>query len=534
MRTRYLFPFTPAELPEYRAEFLIIGSGIAGLYTALKAAKFGHVTLLTKRRVGDSNTEYAQGGIAAAIDSADSPSLHLKDTLEAGAGLNEVDAVQVLVNEGPSRVEELIELGTQFDTIEGELALTREGAHSRRRILHASGDATGEEIRRAVWEACVTHDRIRVYENTQLVDLLRNRDGECCGVLACHEERGLHVFKAAVTIVSTGGAAQLYKYSTNPDVTTGDGIAAAFRAGAEVMDLEFVQFHPTALTKEGAPPFLISEAVRGEGGLLLNGRGQRFMPKYHKLAELAPRDVVALAIWQEMDDAGAASVFLDVSHLKGESFAKRFPNIYRNCQAYGIDVPNEPIPVAPAAHYLMGGVRTDIWGRTNIPRLFVCGEAACNGVHGANRLASNSLLEGLVFGARIVESGRPWLDVAMDETIDHGPLGMTSVFAGLPSGANPASAQKIAEAIQHIMWERVGLWRSEEELASAAFDLERVAIKEAEQGSLIRALEAANMLLLGKLTACSALLRTESRGGHYRVDVPASRDIWLRHIIHAV
>ncbi|MDD2420678.1 MAG: L-aspartate oxidase [Heliobacteriaceae bacterium] len=532
MFPRYLVNFQYSNLPVFGTDYLVIGSGIAGLYTALKAVEYGRVTLLTKRKVEDSNTEQAQGGIAAAIDRGDSPSLHMEDTLKAGAGLNDLKAVEVLVSEGPARVEELIRMGTAFDRCEGEIAFGREGAHSRCRILHACGDATGEEIRRTLWRHCQEHGEITVFEGTQVIDVLVNSAGECYGVLAWQAKLGLHIYHAKVTVLATGGNGQLYKNSTNPEVTTGDGIAAAFRAGAEVMDLEFVQFHPTALTKEGAPPFLISEAVRGEGAQLFNSKGERFMPRYHELAELAPRNVVSLAIWQEMANTGAPAVFLKVAGEHDADFAQRFPTIHRKCLYYGIKAPAEMIPVAPAAHYLMGGIRSDLWGRTNIPRLFACGEAACNGVHGANRLASNSLLEGLVFGARIVEAGRQWLDQSPGTT----PAETTAsgaAFASLPSGELPAKAEGVAQAIQQVMWERVGLWRSARGLITALADLERIALPEAWPGEVNRVFETANMLLLACLTARAALLRVESRGAHYRVDAPQSRNLWCRHIVQS-
>ncbi|KAB2953085.1 L-aspartate oxidase [Heliorestis acidaminivorans] len=533
MTSRYLVEFDHSKLTAYETDFLIVGSGIAGLYTALKAVAYGRVTILTKRKVSDSNTQLAQGGIAAAIGRRDSPTLHLQDTLTAGAGLNDISAVKVMVSEGPGRVEELIQMGTQFDTVEGALALTREGAHSRRRILHASGDATGEEIRRSLLDQCRKHKDINILEDTQVSDILLNRQGQCFGVVAWHAEKGLHSFYSAVTVLATGGNGQLYKYSTNPEVTTGDGIAAAFRAGAELMDLEFIQFHPTALTKEGIPPFLISEAVRGEGAQLLNSEGIRFMPKYHQLAELAPRDVVALAIWKEMMNTGAPSVFLDLSTIKSNDFASRFPVIYKTCRSFGINVPEEKIPVAPAAHYLMGGVRTDINGRTNIARLFACGEAACNGVHGANRLASNSLLEGLVFGSHIVEAARPWLKEKPDYCLETLSTG-SAIYDTLPTGEAPWEADEVAQRIQKVMWESVGLWRSSDTLEKAAQELEIVDLQQASRGNVSRAFEAANMLLLGKLTVRAAELRKESRGGHYRVDEPESKSLWLRHIVQVL
>ncbi|MGE5398502.1 MAG: L-aspartate oxidase, partial [Chitinophagales bacterium] len=378
-----------------KTDFLIIGSGIAGLFTALKASETGDVVVLTKKSMKDSNTGLAQGGIAAAVHEEDSPFLHLEDTLEAGAGLCDIEAVQVLVTEGPDRVRELMAIGARFDTVNGTVALTREAAHSRARILHAA-DATGEAIRQALVESCLQKPSINIQENQFLIDLL-TVGGECQGALIMDGNTGQKVvYLARATVVATGGIGQLYKYTTNPDIATADGMAACFRAGCRLADMEFIQFHPTVLATSANQRFLISEAVRGEGALLFNHGGERFMPNYHPLGELAPRDIVARAIWNQMALSQSDYVYLDLTGLKNP--AKRFPNIYKTCLEQGYDLFKDRIPVSPAAHYMMGGVQTNINGETGVYGLYACGEMACTGVHGANRLASNSLLEGLVFG----------------------------------------------------------------------------------------------------------------------------------------
>ena len=412
MTPRYLFSPELDRLPSLESDFLIVGSGIAGLFAAYKAGQLGSVLVVTKQRAEDSNTEMAQGGIAAAVDETDSPVQHLEDTLEAGAGLCDARAVEILVTEGPLRVMELVELGVRFDREGSAWDLGREGAHRRRRILHAS-DATGGEIARALIRECRSNPRITLREGCFLVDFLRSApSGRCVGALMLdNQSGGFMVCRAPVVIVATGGAGQLYQNTTNPAVATGDGAAAAYRAGAELVDMEFVQFHPTALAMPNAPHFLISEAVRGEGALLRNVRGERFMPRYHQMADLAPRDVVTRAIVREMQETQADHVFLDISQLEPDRFQARFPNICSTCRQYGLDLDKGSIPVAPATHYIMGGIRTGADGETNIPGLYACGEAACNGVHGANRLASNSLLEGLVFGARAVTAGWQYLSI---------------------------------------------------------------------------------------------------------------------------
>jgi L-aspartate oxidase len=377
MTPHYLFSLDLDQLPSLESDFLIVGSGIAGLFAAYNAGKLGSVLVVTKQRAEDSNTEKAQGGIAAAVDETDSPVLHLEDTLEAGAGLCDARAVEILVTEGPQRVMELVELGVRFDREGSAWDLGREGAHRRRRILHAS-DATGGEIARTLIQACRNDPHITLREGCFLVDFLRSApNGRCVGALMLDSQSGAFlVCRAPVVIVATGGAGQLYQNTTNPAVATGDGAAAAYRAGAELMDMEFVQFHPTALAMPNAPHFLISEAVRGEGALLRNVRGERFMPRYHQMAELAPRDVVTRAIVREMQETQTDHVFLDISQLEPGLFQARFPNICRTCRQYGLDLERGYIPVAPATHYIMGGIKTGTDGETNIPGLYACGEAA--------------------------------------------------------------------------------------------------------------------------------------------------------------
>ncbi|HXK33412.1 MAG TPA: L-aspartate oxidase, partial [Dehalococcoidia bacterium] len=385
-----------------RYDFIIVGSGIAGLYAALLARQHGTVCILTKGSIDECNTKYAQGGIAAAIGPDDDPALHLRDTVEAGAGLVDEDAARILVEEAADRIHDLVTFGVPFDSTDGEVALGREAAHSRNRILHAGGDSTGAHIEISLSNVA-RMSRITIKEYVEAEDIAVDA-GRAAGVLALDTRMNVTTrFDAGAVILATGGVGQMFRVSTNPDVATGDGIALAYRAGAEVQDMEFIQFHPTALRLPGVPVFLISEAVRGEGAVLRNAAGERFMPGYHEKAELAPRDVVARAIVSEMTKTGADSVYLDVTHLDAARVTARFPQIYRHCLDHGVDITREPVPVSPAAHYMMGGVRTNTWGETTLPGLYACGEVACTGVHGANRLASNSLLETVVFAKRIVE-----------------------------------------------------------------------------------------------------------------------------------
>jgi L-aspartate oxidase len=520
MFKRYLANYDLNKLPQVTCDVLVVGTGIAGLYTALKAREVGRVIVLTKRKLEESNTEYAQGGIAAAIGTADSPRLHLLDTLEAGAGLCDEAAVEVLVEEGPDCVQELIDFGTQFDKNEaGQYALTREGAHSERRILHARGDATGDEIRRALQQK--VHDEgILVRENQYIVDVLTH-EGRCIGVLALDERDRLTAYLARATILGTGGAGQLYINSTNPEVATGDGIAIAYRAGAEIEDVEFVQFHPTALYGEGNPKFLISEAVRGEGALLLNKQGERFMPAYHPRAELAPRDIVARAIVDQMRKTGHPCVYEDARQIP--NVTQRFPGIYAACLKNGIDLTQDVIPVAPAAHYMMGGVKTDRDGRTNIPGLYACGEVACTRIHGANRLASNSLLEGLVFGRRIA--------YALKNELLPAPASLGFGWRMLPAIPDRPVNNLLVE-VQEIMWDQVGIARDAEGLKSAILRLEQIV--ESLSGALHtkRGFQVANLATVALLVARAALTREESRGGHFRSDFPNRDDEhWQRHVV---
>ncbi len=517
--TRYLSNFDMAKLPQVSCDVLVVGTGIAGLYTALKASPIGRVIVLTKSKLEESNTEYAQGGIAAAIGTEDSPRLHFMDTLEAGAGLCDEDAVQVLVEEGPDCVRELIKIGTQFDKDEeGEYQLTREGAHSMRRILHARGDATGDEIRRALQHK-VYEEGIIVYENQYIVDILM-QDGRCIGVLALDAHERMTAYIARATILCTGGAGQLYINSTNPEVATGDGIAIAYRAGADIQDVEFVQFHPTALYGEGTPKFLISEAVRGEGALLLNKNGERFMPDYHPRAELAPRDVVSRAIVDQMRKTGHPCVYEDARAIPGVK--ERFPTIYAACLRRGIDITQDLIPVAPAAHYIMGGVRTDVNGRTNIAGLYACGEVACTGIHGANRLASNSLLEGLVFGRRIAQV----LATELPAEVESRNFGWRSAPAIPDRPLNWLWAE-----IQQLMWDNVGIAREAGGLNAAIDRLSKIV--DSMSGALIskEGFQVANLATVALLIAQAAITREESRGGHFRTDFPSRDDEhWKRHV----
>jgi len=403
MFPRYLVNFNLKSLKQEFSDFLIIGGGVAGLAAAIRIGSSKKVLILTKNKLKESNTQYAQGGIAIAIGAHDSPAFHLRDTLKAGDGLCSTSAVEILVKEGLLRVAELISWGARFDQNKDRPDLAKEGAHSQRRIIHAKGDATGEEVERILVKKAKENKNIKIKENLFVVDLL-TKEGVSQGVLALNKERGeFSAFLSPVVILTTGGAGQLYKYTTNPEVANADGLAIAYRAGGALADLEFVQFHPTALYRPGAPSFLISESVRGEGGILKNANKERFMPHYHRLAELAPRDIVARAIIKEMKKTKKDYVFLDLTNFSASEAKTRFPTIYKTCLKYNLNLSQDLIPVAPAAHYIMGGVKTNIWGETNIPGLYAAGEVACSGAHGANRLASNSMLEGMVFGVRSAE-----------------------------------------------------------------------------------------------------------------------------------
>jgi L-aspartate oxidase len=519
-------------------DYIIIGSGIAGLFTALLASKHGSVLVLTKSALEESNTRYAQGGIAAAMSSEDSPRLHYDDTVSAGAGLCYEPAVEVLTREAPRRIQDLLNLNVPFDRHEGKLALGLEAAHRARRVLHAGGDATGFHIELSLCRA-LREAGVSIIEGCFVSDIVVE-EGRATGVRTLAPTRNdqppgdaappLVVHRGRHVVLASGGAGQLFSHTTNPQVATGDGLALAYRAGAELADLEFYQFHPTALSIPGFSTFLVSEAVRGEGAYLRNAEGERFMLRIDSRGELAPRDVVARAIVAEMRRSGTTHVFLDLSHLQKDMVRRRFPTIDAFCRGAGLDMTANPLPVAPAAHYLMGGVRTNLWGETNVPGLYACGEVACTGVHGANRLASNSLLEGLVFGARIVErtTSRTPADPVSDETA----IRISETVA--PRGVTREIGSKIDDRslpeLQQLMWDCVGVVRDQAGLhaAQTALTTWLAAMPEPRSASEH---QLANMMLIGRLMVTAADERRESRGGHHRSDFPNTDPKWRRHII---
>jgi len=506
-----------------KADVVVIGSGVAGLTTALNVRAAGlSVLLVTKALLDEGSTKWAQGGIAAALGPGDSPDQHESDTLIAGAGLCDLAAVKILVTEGPEAVRKLIARGAVFDRSDsGEISLTREGGHHRNRILHAGGDATGAEVSRALLEAIKGDDGIEVIEQALAIDALQDAHGQVCGVtlhvIGQGSRDGVGQALAKAVVVATGGLGQVYSQTTNPSVSTGDGVALALRAGAQVADVEFIQFHPTVLwrdTAEGGQQPLISEAVRGEGAFLLNHKGERFMVKKHELADLAPRDIVAKEIFTQMRTWNIPHVWLDATGIA--DFEGRFPTIYASCMANGIDPTKQLIPVAPASHYASGGVLVDLSGRTSIKGLYICGESACTGAHGANRLASNSLLEGLVFGARIA----------------------SDIAANLPEQVLPVEDQNegfllspaIKLTLQLSMSEGAGVMRSEESLKETLATLDQLGTRTSAEPR-IEAWEASNLFLLAEAIVRGALARTESRGSHWRTDFPLMDPAWEKRVV---
>jgi len=531
MREDFLLDTNLSRVPGLESEILVVGSGVAGCSAAIAAAQAGasSVLVLAKASADMTATDHAQGGIAVALGTDDSIEQHFADTLSAGAGLCDEDAVRKLVADGPGRVRDLISWGAAFDRENGELARTAEAAHSVRRVLHASGDATGREIQRALLSKMLSLEAVTVVPSHFTVDIL-HADGECFGALAVNVNNGaLMRVSSRATILATGGLGQVYRETTNPGIATGDGPAMALRAGAQLADMEFVQFHPTTLYLAGAPRFLISEAVRGEGALLLNSRGERFMPRYHDMAELAPRDVVSQSIVKELAKTGGNCVFLDLKGMSPELVNRRFPNIRDICADFGLNILRDPIPVRPSAHYAMGGIRTDLSGRTCVRRLLAAGECASTGVHGANRLASNSLLEGLVFGTTAGETA--WREAGENSAARKFPARHTS--SGVAQRKVHIDVGDLQRSLKSLMWRTAGVFRTGTDLEltvrQLAFWQEYACREEFPDPA---GLELQNMLAVARAIANSALNRTESRGAHQRQDFPALNDqAWKHHTV---
>jgi L-aspartate oxidase len=510
-------------------DVLVVGGGIAGLTAAVGASNKWNVGLITKGTLDQTTTFLAQGGIAAAMSEHDSPELHLRDTLEAGVGLCDEEAVRVLVEEGPERIEELDRLGTKFDKRDGKLILGKEGAHSMARVVHAGGDATGSVVASALADVLTSGGRVELHENEFVVDLLMDA-GRCVGVLSLDEGGELTISLARAVVLACGGIGQVFARTTNPLVATGDGHAMAYRAGAVMRDMEFMQFHPTAFYQKENPTLLLTEALRGEGAYLRDDAGERFMVGAHPRAELAPRDVVVRHMRRIFDRDKTDHVWLDARHLDCAFLRERFPTVYNGLKKRGYDLCTQLIPTAPAAHYYVGGVYTDIWGRTGVPGLLACGETASTGIHGANRLASNSLLEGLVFGERTVRELNRYLAVA-DPAVRKVRLDL----ADEPREGNDAAVvAKHRETLGQVMMELCGVVRSKEGLEEARDTLAALQASLAAPGLTVAELELFNMLTVAQQIVATALLREESRGVHLRSDFPERDDAqWRRHsLVH--
>lgn len=528
---RYLIPFRATLLPQIFTDVLVIGGGVAGMRSALAAAERGDVIIALKGDLKNSNTYWAQGGIAAVMDAEDSVDQHVTDTLDAGGDLCNASVVQHVIEAGPAAMSELIDWGMPVDRGPGDaLALGREGGHSRRRILHAHGDATGRALAVTLDTLARKSERIRMFGNCFVLDLITDGSASptCLGAITHHPKYGLQVIWAKATILATGGCGQVYRESTNPAAATGDGLAMAYRAGAQLADMAFVQFHPTTLYVAGAARSLITEAVRGEGAHLIDRNGHRFMPEYHALAELAPRDVVARAILDRMAQTAYTHVYLDCRHIPADRFAQRFPGICELLRKFDINPAADPVPIHPSAHYMVGGVLTDVDGRTSVPGLYAAGEVACTGLHGANRLASNSLLEGLVFGRA---AGH-----ASHEMLDDQPTGPTRVISDIrPSDRAELDLPDVRSSLRSVMWRQVGIQRDGARLAEVGDMIEFWARYTLDKIFDDRAgWEVQNLLLVGALITSAAHWRSESRGTHYRVDHPQPEpgfhlhDVWQR------
>lgn len=527
MVPRYLTAFRSRRLAHYFTDILIIGGGLAGLRSALAAGPHQSVLVITKDELRESNSHYAQGGIAGVIDPEDRFEDHVADTLKAGGNLCDPGVVDLVVREGPRRIEELVSWGTRFDELAGHLTLGREGGHSHHRIVHAMGDATGKEIMRAVIEEVRRREHIQIWEHTFTLDLLTH-EGACCGALVKIErDRAPMVVWAKQTILCTGGAGQVFRESTNPAVATADGYAAAFRAGAEIRDMEFIQFHPTVLYIAGSSRFLMTEAIRGEGAYLVDTNGHRFMPDYDSRAELAPRDIVSQSIVRQMAATHSANVYLDLSHLPASLVLNRFPGIAEVCRRFGLDITTDRIPVRPGAHYMIGGVTVDTHGRSSLPRLWGAGEVTSSGLHGANRLASNSLLEGLVYGAHAGEGA----SMAADEMPDQ----MSAISLEYLPRDQPLDSIDVADvraSVKSLMGRLVGVERNAEGLHEALEALDSFCVYALHRRfEEVSGWELQNLLTTARLMTSAALLREESRGVHFRSDFPHPQDaLWRRHI----
>jgi L-aspartate oxidase len=523
---RYLVGFDPRDVPHHFTDVLVIGGGIAGLRAALGVPEHFRVLVVTKDQVRESNSNYAQGGIAGVLDPEDQFANHIADTLAAGKGLCDPEVVAMVVREAPTRIGELIEWGTHFDLVNGHVALGLEGGHSHARIVHALGDETGREIMRAVISRVRAKQNVRIWQNSFTIDLVTH-EGRCRGALVWDRRRGLSLVWATAVVLATGGAGQLYRETTNPPIATADGHAIAYRAGASLRDMEFMQFHPTVLYIAGSTRHLLTEALRGEGAYLRDRCGERFMPAYHRLAELAPRDDVSLAIAAQMAKTQHPNVYLDLSHLDANHIRSRFPGIDRLCRTFDLDITRDSIPVCPGAHYMIGGATVDLHGRTSVPGLWAAGEVTSSGLHGANRLASNSLLEGLVFGAAAAADITTMLETEGSRALEVPPV----VAPKRSDGEASIDMVDLRESLRALMWRRVGITRDSVGLKEAAERVDhwcRYILTLEFDGTAGWTMQ--NMLIVARLMIAGAAKREESRGVHFRQDFPQPDPVLDHHL----